>query len=279
MTPMTPASDFCQRWSDRVGSWRHRSEGGFDRSRYDVAAIDERTARSYVETHHYSGSYPASSLRYGLFEGPELVGVSVLSVPVRAEVLTGVFPQLAPYQESLELGRLVLADRVPANAESWMLARVFELAAAEGIRGIVSFSDPLPRRKATGELVMPGHVGIIYQGSNAAYLGRGRARWLTMLPDATVLNDRSIEKVRKAQRGHEYVERKLVEYGARAPRACEDGASWLSEALDTIGATRIRHGGNHRYAFALGGPAERKRVNKMIPIERGSYPKAVDQAA
>jgi hypothetical protein len=273
-----PASAFCERWTDRRHSWRHVSEGGFDRSRYEVAAIDELVARAYVERHHYSGSYPASSQRYGIFERGELAGVAVLSVPVRAEVLTGVFPDLVPYAESLELGRLVLADRVPANAESWMLARVWELAVAEGIRGIVSFSDPMPRA-AGDRLIMPGHVGIIYQSSNALYLGRGRARWLHLLPDATTLNDRAIAKVKSQDRGHEYVERRLVAFGARMIEWGENPSDWLAEALETIGVRRIKHRGNHRYAFALGTPAERRSVFRMIPIERRAYPKTVDKAA
>jgi hypothetical protein len=271
------ASGLCQRWTNRHHSWRHISEGGFDRRRYDVAPINESAARAYVERHHYSGSYPAASQRYGLFERDQLVGVAVLSVPVRAEVLTGPFPDLVPYDESLELGRLVLADAVPANAESWMLARVFAQAQAEGIRGIVSFSDPLPRLRADGTVVMPGHVGIIYQSSNAAYLGRGRARWVTVLPDATVLNDRAMAKVRSRQRGHEYVERKLMALGARPPRAFEDMAAWLAEALAAIGARRLKHRGNHRYAFALGSSRERKLIR--IGFERRDYPKSIDKAA
>lgn len=272
-----PASIWCERWRDRQHSWRHTSEGGFDARHYDVAPIGEQVARAYVEQHHYSASYPAASRRYGLFEHGQLCGVAVLSVPVREEVLTGTFPDLVPYTESLELGRLVLADAVPANAESWMLARVFERAHAEGTRGIVSFSDPLPRQRADGSIVMPGHVGIIYQASNAAYLGRGRARWITVLPDATVLNDRAMAKVKSQQRGHEYVERRLIGFGARPPRAFEDMATWLAEALAMIGAHRLKHSGNHRYAFTLGTPRERKIIR--LGFERQQYPKSIDRAA
>jgi len=46
------------------------------------------------------------------------VGALVLSVPVRESVLTGVLPDLEPYRESAELGRLVLLDAVPANGET-----------------------------------------------------------------------------------------------------------------------------------------------------------------
>lgn len=61
-----PGSDFCQRWRDRRHSWRHRSEGGFDARRYDVAPLIEADARAFVEVNHYAGTYPAARLRFGL---------------------------------------------------------------------------------------------------------------------------------------------------------------------------------------------------------------------
>lgn len=242
-----------------------------------MASIDLAPARAFVMRHHYSGSYPADRLRYGLFCGPELVGVAVLSVPVQRAVLTGVFPHLEAYSESLELGRFVLADRVPANGESWFLAQVFKLAADAGLRGVVSFSDPLPRQ-AGSKLIMPGHVGTIYQASNALYLGRGRARQLTVLPDGTILNDRSIAKIRAQDQGHEYVERKLIGFGAVAPRAGQDMAGWLAQALLDAGARRVGHRGNHRYAFAIGTPAVRRSVLRQVALVAQDYPKIADAA-
>jgi hypothetical protein len=161
---VSPPSDWCLRWRDGRSRWRHRSEGGFDTARYEAAPLDDRTAKAYVERHHYTRSYVASRLRYGLWDRRgALLGVAVLSVPVRKEVLTGPFPELEPFAESLELGRFLLADRVPANGESWFLGRVFRLAGREGVRGVVSFSDPVARRDAAGRLVFPGHIGGIYQ--------------------------------------------------------------------------------------------------------------------
>src|SRR5207244_562994 len=75
-------------------------------------------ARTFVEVNHYSATYPAARLRFGLYDGPFLVGVAVLGVPMQPRVLTMVFPDLEPYTESLELSRFVLADSVPANGES-----------------------------------------------------------------------------------------------------------------------------------------------------------------
>jgi hypothetical protein len=124
MPEVLPSSDWCQRWRDRTARRRHRSDGGFDARAYDVALLDDRTAKAYVERHHDSGTYVASRLRYGLWERRSaLVGVAVLSVPVRPAVLTRPFPELEPYAESLELGRLVLADRVPGNGDFFQVPR------------------------------------------------------------------------------------------------------------------------------------------------------------
>lgn len=272
---VSPASDWCQRWRDGRPRWRHRSEGGFDAAQYEVAPVDDRTAKAYVERHHYARSYVASRLRYGLWDRRgALLGVAVLSVPVRRAVLTGPFPELEPFTESLELGRFVLADRVPANAESWFLGRVFRLAAREGVRGLVSFSDPVARRDAAGRLVFPGHLGVIYQASNAIYAGRGTARTLLVLPDGRVLNERALAKLRSLDTGHAYVEELLRAFGA-PPRRGAPTAEWLPRAVAAAGVRRLRHPGNHRYLFRLGDRAAKRAV--LVALPSAPYPKRVDR--
>ena len=60
------------------------------------------------------------------------------------------------------------------------------------------FSDPLPRTRADGTVVMPGHLGTIYQAANAVYTGRGTPRTLTLLPDGTVFSDGAGSPTRRA---------------------------------------------------------------------------------
>jgi len=48
-------------------SWSHRSQRGFDATRYSVRRLDERTAKAYVVQHHYSGTFPAAIHRIGLW--------------------------------------------------------------------------------------------------------------------------------------------------------------------------------------------------------------------
>lgn len=261
----------CQRWNPgRVQSWRRTSEGGFDPARYEVAPIPERDAKAFVVGRHYTGTYPAARLRYGLYDVHDgwwvLVGVAVLSVPARREVLTRVFPGLDPYRESLELGRFVLDDSVPANAESWFLAQAFRMAASAGLRGVVSFSDPVW-----------GHIGIIYQAKGGAYTGRGTARTLTILRDGSVLSDRARSKILACDIGHEYAERRLITLGARPPRAGEPPKAWLAQALEDAGARKVRHPGCHRYAFTLG-TTRRERRSVEVALPSGTYPKHLEAA-
>jgi len=270
----TARADRCQRW--RPGgraAWARA--GRFDPARYAVAPLPEAEAKAFVTAMHYSRSYPAAILRYGLHDlhaGGALAGVAVLSLPM-AKVLTAVFPALEPCAESLELGRFVLAHHVPANGESWMLAEVRRQAAAQGIRGLVSFSDPVPRRTTAGQVTMPGHVGFIYQASNAAYLGRSTPRTLILLPDGTTLNARAAQKIRTGERGWRYAADRLATFpGARPPAPGQAGAGWLAETLNAIGATRIRHPGCHRYAFTLG-ITRTARAAVTMAGDPGRYPK------
>ena len=276
------ASPWCQRWTDHEMSWRHVSEGGFDQRRYFVEAIRESEAQLFCAEHHYAGtSFPAALRSYGLIETDtrRLVGAVVLGVPPSEKVLTTAFPTLEPYRESAVLARLTCLDSVPSNAESFFLARVFEQARQVGLRGLVSFADPQPRRDRGGRLVLPGHVGIVYQAlGNATYTGRATPRTINLMPDGTVLNDRMLQKIRRQETGHAYAETRLLDAGARPRRNGEDPAAWLRVALDAAGVRKIRHRGLHRYLFSLGTPAERRRL--PLGYEPVTYrPKQADPEA
>ncbi|MEU8576474.1 hypothetical protein [Streptomyces asoensis] len=270
----------CQRWRNRRHSWRPTGEGGFDPARYRVREMPNdlvHTAKAFVLAHHYSGSWPAVRFAYGLIDTaapPEnsLVGVLTLGIPTQVAVLTSVFGRLTPYEESLELNRLVLLDDVPANAETWAQARAFRLAAARGIHGVVAHSDPEPRTRLTAhgpETIFPGHYGTVYQAKGMDYLGKTRPRHLTMLPDGSVLHDRAMSKVRNNERGRGGVERRLVALGARPRDPGEPGRTWLTEALHTVGAQGVHHGGHHRYAAYIG-----PRTGRRLAVTSYPYPKA-----
>lgn len=280
LAEINPSSTVEQRWHEGWHSWVRRTDGGFNPDRYEVHPISDPTAKSYVERMHYSGSYVAASRRYGMFirtpDGLDLVGVAVFAIPAQAKVLTNVFPDLRPYAESLELARFVLegqrlcaagpdaaAGRAPGNSESWFLRECYRFLADLGIAGVVSFADPVPRIVG-GKTLFVGHVGTIYQSSNAVLTGRSTPRYVIVLPDGTSLSDRALQKVRGQEVGHSYVERRLHALGARRLRAGMNPAVWLPDALDDVQAVRLRHGGNLRYAMFTS-RAARRQVRLRLP--------------
>ncbi|CRK56924.1 hypothetical protein [Alloactinosynnema sp. L-07] len=286
-----------QRWTNRIPTWRPAHEGGFDPDRYEVIELDELTARRFIARHHYAPTLPSTTLRYGMIDHgtdmAQLVGVATFGVPMSRGTLTNVFPTLEPYTETLDFNRLVLRDDVLANGESFFCAAAFRMASRDhGLRGVVTFADPIPRWRVVGgrhELIKPGHVGIVYQALNFAAIGRSSPRTLVLLPDATVLTARAIAKVTSGERGARGVVDRLVAFGAPPPDSLDfatDGrlpgpvdsrqdrstsAQWLRVALREIGARRIRHPGNFRYALRLGTRAQRTRT--VIAMQLRPYPK------
>ncbi|WP_331729254.1 hypothetical protein OG592_43565 (plasmid) [Streptomyces avidinii] len=103
------AEGWGQRWSRGVPTWRHTSQGGFDRRRYEVVELAEAPARAYIQANHYLSGWPPAVHRFGLVDleaaggddghvvgGGLLVGVVVLGVPMSRRALTRVFPSLEP---------------------------------------------------------------------------------------------------------------------------------------------------------------------------------------
>lgn len=230
--------------------------------------IDTDTvARTFVEQHHYSHSYPAARVRVGLYERGTLVGVAVFSVGSNPRTLLNVWPA-TPLAQLVELGRFVLVDRVGFNGETWFLARCFEHLRAQGYRGVLSMSDPVPRTSSDGITVFPGHTGTIYRAHNGQYLGRATPRLHRLLPDGRIVDPRAIQKVRKGECGWLTVPRLLGEFGAPLPArtaSVDERLDWLGEWIPKL--TRpLRHPGNYRYAWAL-----TRRVSLPPPL---AYPKA-----
>ena len=267
-----------QRWRERRDSYRPAGEP-IDVGRYGVEPLTgrhEAEARAFVERHHYSGSYPASRLAVGLWRSrgavwaPELVGVAVLSVPMQpASIRRWLGRDPA---EGVELGRFVLLDDVPANGESWFLRRAFAAVRRElpEVRAVLAYSDPVRRESLDGTVVLPGHVGTIYQAHNGRYVGRASPRHLVLDPCGRIVSERALSKIRRGERGHRYATEALLRAGAPPRRHGEDPAAWVERALREGPFRRIRHPGNHTYAWPLDG---RRDTARELAPSAGAYPK------
>lgn len=262
-----------QRWRDGRESYRTIGEP-IDPSDYGVDVLDLRPARRFVIGHHYSGSYVAARLQVGLFRShpwraAELVGVAVFSVPAGPKVLSRWLPGLS----AVELGRLVLLDDVPANGESWFVARAFRTLrrALPEITAVLSFSDPVQRRSIDGRCVTPGHVGTVYQALNGVHLGRSAARTLILAPDGSIISERALSKLRTGDRGAAYTYALLRRWGAPKMGPGEPGAAYVRRALaDRDTWRRIRHPGNIAYGWRVDGT--RLGIESLPYLKNGPLP-------
>jgi hypothetical protein len=268
-------TDTTQRW--KLGREYYRARAAdFRPGDFGVEPIlDDTTAKRFVVEHHYAGSFPAARSRAGLYRRtragvPELVGVAVFSEPMQRAAIPHYAPGLAPH-EGVELGRLVLLDDVPYNAETWFLARAFGVMHAElpDVRIVLSYSDPVPRAAEDGRVVTPGHVGSIYQGKGARYVGRSKRRTLWLDRWGRVVSERAIGKIRNEERGWRNDARRIIDAGAPDRRLGEEPRAWLERALREGPFRQLRHPGNHAYLFDPLG------TGRAIPSPRKAlaYPK------
>lgn len=243
----------CLRWSRRRHGFRPAGEA-LRTDRYSVEPIEEALAKRFVIEHHYAGSFPAARYRVGMFESlpfarPALVGVAVFSVPMTSAVITKHLGVRA--DQGVELGRLVLLDHVPANAESFMLGKAFRLLrrALPCLGGVVSFCDPVARHDAAGLEVKRSHTGVVYRAHNAAYRGRGLPRTLLLMPNGACASDRALSKIRNEERGKDYAVRQLLDAGAPNRFLGESLQDWLARLRKEGFFRPVRHPGNHVFTW------------------------------
>lgn len=259
---MIPAGN--QRWDEGRATYRPPAET-IRTSAYDVVEMESDPARAFVERHHYSRCSPVIRWSFGMYHRGELAGVAMFSHPMQESVITNAL-DVERARDGVELGRFVLLDSVPGNGETWFLARCLD-ALAGRVRGVVSFSDPVPRRNAAGETTFAGHLGTIYQASNARYTGVTGPSTLRLFPDGRVFSNRAASKIRKRERNWQGAAAQLVAWGAAPLADHEDAAAWLATWRDRL--TRpLRHTGNHRYVFTVG---RRNRNAHRLPPR--PYPK------
>ena len=205
---------------------------------YEVRKIPGGAGRDYIKKNHYSKGCHNGPMCWGLFDGGELIGVCAFATPNSENVRASVFgPE---YKNNVtELHRLHVVDGTPKNTESWFIVR-----ALRGLHeyrpnawGVLSFAD-----------ASEGHRGVIYQATNALYLGTtGRARFWRD-PDGRLRHPR--------QNGHNVMPEEAERMG------------WVPEMREA----------NHRYLYLLGdGPAHRRQLRKMIRQQPKPYPKEWDQ--
>jgi len=91
-----------------------------------------------------------------------------------------------------------------------------------------------------------------------------------MLPDCTIISERSLSKIRNLERGVGYAIGQLVEAGAAPPAAGVDLAAWMRSELPKI-ARSTRHRGSHRYLWPLDKACARALPAHLARRPRGAW--------
>ena len=127
-----------------------------------VGAIHPRKAREYIVREHYMKTFPNPSLCFGVKFRGWLVGVLTFGVSTSTEARVKELASTLKKTEYIEMQRMHLSDVLGANAESFVLGKVYELI-----------------KKNTDIKLLLTHAGgckndcgIVYQASSWLYFGK-----------------------------------------------------------------------------------------------------------
>lgn len=187
----------------------------------------------FCKAYHYTNTGGTMNWRYGLYHEGELQGVVAYNLPTR-RTCESVFGK-EHYDKVWHMGRLALSDDAPRNSESKLIAGSMKLIHQEYpyVWGVLTFA-------ATDV----GHIGYVYQATNAIYTGTGGRHVSYLDPEGRRRSDYLDGRVVTLARGKE------------------------------LGWTRQPSKPKHRYLYVLGNKTERKLRTALMRYEPLPYPKA-----
>lgn len=203
--------------------------------KYEVRKVAGKIGKEFVKKHHYSHGIHNGPMTWGMFkkDSDTLVGVIAFATPCSENVRSSVFgPEYRAHVT--ELHRLVLLDEVEHNAESWFIARGLKglKEAKPNYWAVLSFAD-----------ATEGHVGTIYQATNALYCGTSGK--------ATFYRDQDGRLRHPRQNG---VNISAIEAKSKG---------WVPEKRD----------GKHRYLFLLpDSKGHLRRLHRELKLDTLPYP-------
>lgn len=190
----------------------------------------------FCEKWHYTGRAGSAFWRYGLYYRGELIGVVAYNMPARS-VCSSVFGP--KYVDTVRhMGRLVLAEDAPRNSESRLIAG-----------SLKQFKRDHPHVTAvlTYAATDAGHIGYVYQATNAIYTGTGGD-------------------------GHYFLDELGHRRSTKTKVAGVNRRLTKQEALDR-GWTVHKSLPKHRYLYLLGSKTERAGLLRSLRYKALPYPK------
>ena len=194
--------------------------------------VGKKKARSFIKKNHYTKGCGNAIISHGIYDKfANLVGVIAYQCPISENVRKSVFGSQHK-DKVIELHRLVTLDECPKNTESWFISKSLDKLKKEtSYWAVISFAD-----------ATMGHVGKIYQASNAIYTGKTSKN--------VYYKDSS---------------RKL-----RPPR--QNGRNISKEEARERGWSIEKRESKYRYLFLLENGKNKKELKKMMKLKDMEYP-------
>ena len=198
-----------------------------------VGPASTADVREFCQRYHYTNTGGNAAWRWGLWHGATLLGVVAYNRPTRpaCEAVFGA----EHYDRVWHMGRLALADMAPHNSESRLIA---------GSLRAIERERPSVWAVLTFAATDVGHVGYVYQATNALYTGTGGEPTLYVTPEGVRMTHRP---------GHGTIS-----------RADAESRGW----------TRYVAPPKHRYVYLLGNKRERRERRALLRYPVLPYPKA-----
>ncbi len=237
-----------------------------------INPVEQIDVREFCRRWHYTNSGGSALWNYGLYDGDVLVGVVSYNIPTLRTCASLFGKEHAA--EVVHMGRLVCADDAPRNSESRLIAASLKMLYVESqtwraeelsdhyVNGHTrdcapdgkcdwqttkerdnTWKRPELRAVITFAAEDAGHIGYVYQATNALYTGTGGYS-----KNYTTADGRAISTNGKC--GPEEMER-----------------------LRRLGVEMTRAKPKHRYVYLLGNKTKRKESRRMLKLPVLPYPK------
>lgn len=195
-----------------------------------VGPVSTRDVQEFARRYHYTQTGGNTSWRYGLWHGVVLLGVVAYNLLTR-ETCESVFgPER--FDKVWHMGRLALAEEAPRNSESRLIAGSLKAIQRDYDTWAV----------LTYAATDIGHIGYVYQATNALYTGVG---------------------------GH--VTYYVDERGKRRSDYLHGHVS--ASRAEAMGWTRHQGDVKHRYLYVLGSRTQRRQRMELLRLPVLPYPK------
>jgi hypothetical protein len=129
---------------------------------YHTTRVLAADVREFCRRWHYTHTGGSTMWNYGIWDGMTLLGCVSYNLPTMRACGCVFGPDR--WREVAHMGRLVCADEAPRNTESRLIA---------GSLRLLKDDKPELRAILTYAAMDAGHVGYVYQATNALYTGLG----------------------------------------------------------------------------------------------------------